>query len=477
MVEFRNSFDKAGRLTGTAIAIGFNQAKRMMNDKVIRLAVTGLSRSGKTVFITSLIQNLVALGNGKNSLPDLVSCLDENGDTRLIKIHVVPAGDEVIPWFDFPAKLELLSSDSPVWPQPTDDLATISLTLEFRHKTTKFLGNKLMGLAREKFSGLAHVKLEILDYPGEWLLDLPLLDLSFQEWSRRTLEMMRLEPRAQCFADFNKYVVDRIGIEGDMDEVLVRRAHQLFKKGLMECRETYGLQYLQPGRFICPGPKGSDLPFLWFFPMEVGDAVPKSGSVAEQLVRRFEKYKDYVKAEFVKPYFSKFDRQIMLVDVLTALYKGRVAFDDTKRAIDDIATALASQKIKKLAVVATKADHVPPFSRVNLASLVKNLASGAILSRKSDDVSFHSVASIDSTTPTTVTIEGRSVAAVAGVVDGKLRPYYVGEVPPIVPEDEYFDHDFFHLPGFQPRKFDRSNEAIKQIGIDAVLRSIIGDDL
>ncbi|MFB9969785.1 YcjX family protein, partial [Pseudoroseomonas cervicalis] len=33
------------------------EAERRLNENTIRLAITGLSRSGKTVFITSLISN------------------------------------------------------------------------------------------------------------------------------------------------------------------------------------------------------------------------------------------------------------------------------------------------------------------------------------------------------------------------------------------------------------------------------------
>jgi predicted YcjX-like family ATPase len=463
MVEFGKWIGDAGRWTADTMKEGIGQIDRSVNESVIRLAVTGLSRSGKTVFITSLIQNLRALGAELNSLPEFTNCLYENGKSRLTEVSLIPAGAEEIPWFDFPAKLDLLSSDDPKWPRPTDDLATIVLQLELNRKNKKFLGK-------------VRTRIEILDYPGEWLLDLPLLNHSFQEWSKMTLEMMQSEPRAQCFSDFKKYIDDRITPDGKFEESSVRRAHQLYKNGLMKCREVHGLQYLQPGRFICPGPKGSELPFLWFFPLEIGSVAPKYGSISEQLVMRFEKYKSYVKEEFIEPYFNKFNRQIMLVDVLTALYNGRIVFNDTKRAINEISKALSSLKITKLAVAATKADHVPSVSRQNLALLVKDMTNNALVSIKSK-VSFHAIASVDSTTGTRVQIGDKSVSAVAGMLDGKLRPYYVGEVPPSVPEDSHFEHEFFSLPGFQPRKFDPTDGTVKQFGVDKVLKFILGDDL
>ena len=52
-------------------------------------------------------------------------------------------------------------------------------------------------------SGPSTLNLDIVDYPGEWLLDLPLLGLSFAEWSAEALERARRpgsgKPRPQPF--------------------------------------------------------------------------------------------------------------------------------------------------------------------------------------------------------------------------------------------------------------------------------------
>ena len=39
--------------------------------------------------------------------------------------------------------------------------------------------------------------LDIVDYPGEWLLDLPLLNKSYAQWSSESLALSREQPRAQ----------------------------------------------------------------------------------------------------------------------------------------------------------------------------------------------------------------------------------------------------------------------------------------
>ena len=53
----------------------------------LRLAVTGLSRSGKTVFITSLLANLLAAGQGRRVLP----ALEQASGGRLRDARLVPA--------------------------------------------------------------------------------------------------------------------------------------------------------------------------------------------------------------------------------------------------------------------------------------------------------------------------------------------------------------------------------------------------
>jgi predicted YcjX-like family ATPase len=44
--------------------------------------------------------------------------------------------------------------------------------------------------------GAAELRIEIVDYPGEWLLDLPLLGQSYAEWSRVMLDLARHGVRA-----------------------------------------------------------------------------------------------------------------------------------------------------------------------------------------------------------------------------------------------------------------------------------------
>ncbi|RYJ02807.1 MAG: hypothetical protein EON47_06285, partial [Acetobacteraceae bacterium] len=142
--------------------------RRAIGQPRIRLAVTGLTRAGKTVFITSLVANLLAAGRGKRTLP----LFEAAAGGRLRSVRLVPSASEALPRFDVEAHLAALAADPPAWPGRTDDLSTLELTLELDRAGSfgSLLGSVI---------GSRTITLELLDYPGEWLLDLPMLDQGY----------------------------------------------------------------------------------------------------------------------------------------------------------------------------------------------------------------------------------------------------------------------------------------------------------
>ena len=163
----------------------------LINDRPIKVAVTGLSRSGKTVFLTSLIANLLAMGTGRPTMPALRAHIDKAGKDRLRNVRLVPARASTTPRFDYLGKLADLAAAQPKWPARTEDLAEIELELEIR------AGNGLLGQMRA-LSGTPRLRLELLDYPGEWLLDLPLLNLSYRAMVRRNARPAARKAAFRC---------------------------------------------------------------------------------------------------------------------------------------------------------------------------------------------------------------------------------------------------------------------------------------
>lgn len=471
------ALDNANR-AAAAVASG-------LNDTPIRVAVTGLSRAGKTVFLTSLITNFLALKGGKATLPAIQAALDKGGMGRLRHVRLLPAGAGTTPRFDYEAKLLDLAAERPAWPARTEDLAEIALELEVR-PPGGFLGT-MRGMV-----GNPRIKLELLDYPGEWLLDLPMLPKSYSDWSRETLALLRQAPRLALAQPFLERMT-QIDIMKPADDALIRPVHELYKATMERCRKELGLRYLQPGRFICMGPR-NDAPFMWFFPVDnVPDRSPHA-SMVERLTERYEAYKADVKANFISNHFSRFDRQVVLVDVLGALSAGKAAYEDTERAIADIAKCLAGegnllgrlfrqQTPKRVAFVATKADHVPELQRDNLRSLLRAMSQSARGHGpvNSDAVSYHVAASVLSTRDGWIDHDDRPREAVVWgrrLGDTKDRAYQTGSIPIGHPPEGFWSGRYFELPIFTPPPIDESGIfGIRQLGIDGVIAELIGDQI
>ena len=140
------------------------------------LAVTGLSRSGKTVFITSLIHNLLSSVHNPNRMP----LLNVVGERRLIAAHLEGPRANRLPQFPYLGNIEKMAV--PDWPERTSDLSEIGIEVRFAPANT---AGRLLS---EITGNPASLTIRIVDYPGEWLLDLPLLGQSYAEWSRATLQ-------------------------------------------------------------------------------------------------------------------------------------------------------------------------------------------------------------------------------------------------------------------------------------------------
>src|SRR3982751_6562459 len=134
----------------------------------LRLGVTGLSRAGKTIFITALVPNLLTGGR----LPGFAPL----AEGRFIGARLAESPDVGVPRFAYEQHLEALTGKTPHWPESTRRISELRLTLKYQSQG--WFG---------AFAGPATLNLDIVDYPGEWLLDLPLLSLSFAEWSAQAL--------------------------------------------------------------------------------------------------------------------------------------------------------------------------------------------------------------------------------------------------------------------------------------------------
>jgi len=334
----------------------------------LRLGVTGLSRAGKTIFITALIHNLLTGGRLPGFAP-----LTEG---RFIGARLAESPDAGVPRFAYEQHLQSLTGKTPSWPESTRRISELRLTLKFQSQ--RWFGG---------WTGPSTLNLDIVDYPGEWLLDLPLLSLSFAEWSAQALNRARRQgapPEAQRFLH-NLTTMDTTRDATDTDAEALARAFTAYLRASRA--DAHALSTLPPGRFLMPGDlEGS--PALTFAPLAAPTGSPRSGSLYAMLERRYEAYKAIVVRPFFRDHFARLDRQIVLVDTLRALNAGPAAVADLETALTDILacfrqgdsnslTRLVSRRIDRILFAATKADHVHHTSHDRLEAILNRLVARA----------------------------------------------------------------------------------------------------
>ncbi len=336
----------------------------------IRLGVTGLARSGKTVFITALVHNLIAGGR----LP----FFDAAAEGRLMRAYLEPQPDEIVPRFEYEKHLADLTGGPPKWPQSTRRISQLRLTLEYA--SAKFWKRQM---------GRERLHIDIVDYPGEWLLDLPLLQLSYEAWSRDGVAQSETAGSNSAAKDWSNALAGA-DPNSPADEARAADLSDVFKSYLHHARsDPYALSTVPPGRFLMPGDlEGS--PALTFAPLDAkGGTSFASGSLWTLMERRFEAYKRHVVRPFFHDHFARLDRQIVLVDVLAALNGGSSAVADLERAMSEILecyrtgsnslwSSLFAPRIDRIVLAATKADHLHHESHDRLEEILSLLTDKAI---------------------------------------------------------------------------------------------------
>jgi predicted YcjX-like family ATPase len=196
------------------------------SDPVIRLGVTGLSRAGKTVFITSLVANLMDRGR----MPQMQAAA--NGAIRTA--YLQPQPNDTLPRFEYEDHLRRLTSPTPSWPEGTRHISELRLSL--RVQPTGLLSG---------LSGPRTVHLDIVDYPGEWLLDLGLLDVSFAQWSKLAIARATGRPGGDDFLN----ALSGIDATATLDEGDAQTLAKTYTAHLNASREA-GFSDCTPGRFF-----------------------------------------------------------------------------------------------------------------------------------------------------------------------------------------------------------------------------------
>jgi predicted YcjX-like family ATPase len=384
-----------------------------LSGGALRLGVTGLSKAGKTVFITALIDNLIAGAR----LP----VLRASAEGRIARAHLEPQPDDAVSRFAYEEHSAALRGPDRRWPQSTRRISQLRLTIEFERPA---------GWG----SRASELTLDIVDYPGEWLLDLLLLDKSYAQWSRETIEASEAKARAPLAAPWRAFLggLDPLA---KADEETARAAAELFTAYLRKARDdVYALSTLAPGRFLMPGDlEGS--PALTFAPLPLNEdqrIAPRS--LAAMMERRYEAYKTHVARPFFRDHFARLDRQIVLVDALRALNSGPAALRDLENALAEVMQAFRAGRASRLASIfrphidrvlfaAPKADHLHHASHDRLEAILRVLTAKAIAraERVGAEIDVIALSAVRATREAEMRHAGETLEAIIGVPEAAER--------------------------------------------------------
>jgi predicted YcjX-like family ATPase len=445
-------------------------------EPTIRLGVTGLARSGKTVFITSLVANLMDRGR----MPGLLA----QGEGRILSAYLQPQPDDTLPRFDYESHLGALTARDPHWPDSTRTISELRLSLKVRPS------GLLSGL-----QGPRTIHLDIVDYPGEWLLDLSLLEKTYSQWSEETLKRIENRTLAQDYLALAKAEDITAALEEPRAQALAAR----FTAYLTAARQA-GFSDCTPGRFLLPGDLAGS-PVLTFAPLPATPKPPRK-SLAREMERRFEAYKSQVVKPFFRDHFAKIDRQIVLVDALGAIHAGPQAVEDMRQAMADILGAfrpgqnqfltqlLIGKRVEKILFAATKADHLHHTQHARLTAIMEALTRDARDRAQfaGAKTSAMSIASLRATVEEMRAHNGTDLPCVRGTLldSGKQAAFYPGELPQdpshlLGPArdgaEKWLDQDY-QVMRFAPAKLNlKPGDGPPHIRLDRAAEFLIGDRL
>lgn len=455
----------------------------------LRLGVTGLSRAGKTVFITALVHNLVHGGR----LP----MFDAQKSGRIGRAYLEHQPDDDVPRFQYEDHVAALIEER-IWPDSTRAISELRLTIDYESAS---------GWGRLFSRG--RLSLDIVDYPGEWLLDLPLLGKDYATFSREAVELAQLPARADLA---ESWLALARGADPDApaDEMMARRLAETFAAYLKACKEDgRALSTLPPGRFLMPGDLDGS-PALTFAPLPgalEGRAAP--GSLRAMMERRYEAYKNHVVRPFFREHIARLDRQIVLIDAMQALNAGPEAVADLERALTEILACFRagrgsiltdwfSRRIDRILIAATKADHIHHESHDRLQAIVRRLTDRAIerASFSGASVDVLAMAAVRATREGTVRQGADTLPVIIGTplagetiagetFDGTTETaIFPGDLPARAEEvlkATQQDGDVIRFVRFRPPKLEKTAEGVSlslpHIRLDRALEFLLGDRL
>lgn len=476
-----------------------------MADEVT-IGLCGLSRSGKTTLITAfghLLHNLNVTDAKHDGIARLLSAHaspDHRAgffhDKTVTKAKIPPrarvgSGRATFPYEQYLGNLlgSNTASARPEWPQRTAELSEFTLTVSYR-KTRRLL----KWLPAGEHSG--QLTLRLLDYPGEWIIDLSLLSQDYDDWCRHCAVLFDSEPlagidSARSWAAHCR-ALDPAAPSSEEEVNRLANGYQALLRELHEDELT--LTLLPPGRLITESAeaRGDISRFFPLIGLADGESAVQDGTdhaLGTILQDRFERYKADVVRPFNREYFSRIRDQIILVDCIKAIEAGQAGLQSLTRSLSLLLRAFhysernawfarlaallpfGRPSIQRLYLVATKADLIAKPQVRQLSDLLRLLSADITEGLPEVPCRHYAVAAVR----TTEWCQYQGHECIRGELeDGEHKA--VAPPPWVIPGNEVavrtarpYRFMRFRPPGADPRY----GNMVPNLGVDALLNDIL----
>lgn len=376
------SFNRFSTAFEKMLSQGSDTLDGLLSSEVHKIAVTGLSRSGKSMLFTSLMLQLKqrTTPNKVYALPLLKSLpLD-----LVEKVDILPLNNGIK---NFPFQTHLQSLEQHQWPKATDEVYGFELKITLKEQ--RFL--------KKIISKHQNIVFQFYDYPGEWLTDLPMYSQAYIEWSHQTWTQLSSLPQKHYAQDWLQFI-DTFDFDiapTDESVTLLVNAYRAF---LLTAKKN-GITLLQPGSLIL-----QNTSFNWvtdgFAPLPSKVTCDPHHPWLKRFNKGFKTFQNTWLKTLKTRYFEGNEKQIILIDLFEGLAHSKAHLEQLKETLSRLSEhfvyarrswfakqVLRQKSIAKVAFVATKIDRLPEALQPNLKCLLKDITSG-IRSQFKDDIDF-----------------------------------------------------------------------------------------
>ena len=306
--------------------------------------------------------------------------------------------------------------------------------------------------------------LDIWDYPGEWLIDLVLLDLSYEDFSSMMLSQVRklssIIPKSNTLLALK----DRLDPCKAPDPRLLKESVEHYVQWLLECKRA-GMSLIVPSRQVLPGnllgaPIIEFMPWLWEAPSSYS-----KDSLYGVMKKRYDSYKKEIVENFYETMFSKLDRaeeEVSGRDGLERVYASYFGTEDEAiLAKDGYHTVKSTYDEEK-----------------HLLSLLRSMVTSASheIRGQSSNCQYMVLSSIAATKCLEVNYQGRNTQVLSTGREGE-NYFYPGSVPSQWSEQSMADFQKHFIMRQLPPPLMNPGDPIPNINMDVMLSYLLKDKL